>query len=100
MALEGGLMAVEHISGKKVGSVMLYALSTCQWCNKTKQLLRDLGIDFEFVYVDLLEGKEQSETLDMMEKLNPRGSFPTLVIDNKRCIVGFKEDEIRGAFRS
>jgi glutaredoxin-like protein NrdH len=98
MALKGGVMAVEHISGKKVGSVMLYALSTCQWCNKTKQLLRDLGIDFDFVYVDLLEGKEQSEILDTMEKWNPRGSFPTLVIDNKRCIVGFREDEIRGVF--
>ena len=91
-------MTVEHISGKKVGSVMLYALSTCQWCNKTKQLLMDLGIDFDFVYVDLLEGKEQSEILDTMEKSNPRGSFPTLVIDNKRCIVGFQEGQIREVF--
>jgi glutaredoxin len=98
MALKGGLMTFEHISGKKVGSVMLYALSTCQWCNKTKQLLMDLGIDFDFVYVDLLEGKEQSEILDTMEKWNPRGSFPTLVIDNKRCIVGFQEGQIREVF--
>jgi hypothetical protein len=33
-----------------------------------------------------------------MEKWNPKGSFPTLVIDDKRCIVGFREDEIRGVF--
>lgn len=92
-------MTIEHVNGRKVGSVMLYALSTCQWCNKTKQLLKDLGIDFDYVYVDLLEDNEQSDALDAMEKWNPRGSFPTLVIGNKRCIVGFREDEIRGAFR-
>ncbi len=92
-------MTVEHVSGRKVGSVKLYALSTCQWCNKTKQLLRDLGIDFEYVYVDLLEEKEQSETLDAMEKWNPRGSFPTLVIGDKRSIIGYRENEIREAFK-
>ncbi|MGD1003850.1 MAG: glutaredoxin family protein [Methanoregulaceae archaeon] len=99
MALKGTSMTIEHVNGRKVGSVMLYALSTCQWCNKTKQLLKDLGIDFDYVYVDLLEDNEQSDALDAMEKWNPRGSFPTLVIGNKRCIVGFREDEIRGAFR-
>ena len=82
-------MTIEHVNGRKVGSVMLYALSTCQWCNKTKQLLKDLGIDFDYVYVDLLEDNEQSDALDAMEKWNPKGSFPTLVIGNKRCIVGF-----------
>lgn len=100
MALKGTSMTIEHVNGRKVGSVMLYALSTCQWCNKTKQLLKDLGIDFDYVYVDLLEDNEQSDALDAMEKWNPRGSFPTLVIGNKRCIVGFREDEIRGAFRT
>jgi glutaredoxin len=91
-------MVVEHVSGRKAGDVMLYALSTCQWCNKTKQLLKDLGIDFHFVYVDLLDEKGQDRALSDMEKWNPRGSFPTMVIDNKRCIVGFREDEIRGVF--
>jgi glutaredoxin len=91
-------MAVDHVRGRKAGKVMLYALSTCQWCNKTKELLKELGIDFDYVYVDLLDEKEQGEVLDQMEKWNPRGSFPTLVIDNMRCIVGFREDEIREVF--
>ena len=26
---------------------------------------------------------------------NPAASFPTLVVDNKRSIIGFNEDEIR-----
>ena len=30
-------MAVEHVNGNEKGSVMLYALSTCGWCAKTKE---------------------------------------------------------------
>jgi len=91
-------MTVEHVNGRKVGDLMLYALSTCQWCNKTKELLRDLGVDFNFVYVDLLEGKEQDKALLELERWNPRGSFPTLVIGNARCIIGYQESQIREEF--
>ena len=91
-------MAVEHVNGRKVGDLMLYALSTCQWCNKTKELLRDLGVDFDFVYVDMLEGKEQDKALSELERYNARGSFPTLVIDNARCIIGYQESQIRKEF--
>ena len=92
-------MGVEHVSGKKKGTVMLYALSTCGWCKRTKELLRELGVEFDFMYVDLLEGKEQDTAMDTVERLNPSGSFPTLVINDNKCIVGFKEQEIREAFR-
>lgn len=91
-------MAPEHVDGKNKGKVVLYALSTCGWCAKTKDLLRELGIAFEYSYVDLLEGEEQSNAMDQVEKFNPSGSFPTLVIDNRKSIVGFKEKEIREAF--
>ena len=52
-------MAVEHVDGKNKGKVMLYALSTCGWCMKTKDLLRELDVAFDFTFVDLLEDKEQ-----------------------------------------
>ena len=92
-------MGIEHVSGKNKGTVILYALSTCGWCNKTKELLREIGIEFDYTYVDLLEGKEQDEAMNAVERWNPSGSFPTLVINNKKGIVGFKEQEIREEFR-
>jgi glutaredoxin-like protein NrdH len=92
-------MGTEHVSGKKKGTVMLFALSTCGWCKKTKELLREIGVEFDYAYVDLLEGKEQDEAMNTVERFNPSGSFPTLVINNKKGIVGFKELEIREAFR-
>ncbi len=92
-------MVVKHVAGKKVVSVMLYDLSTCVWCNKTKKLLGDLGVEYSYEDVDLLTGKEREQVIEIVKKWNPMCSFPTLVIDNKQCIVGFKEDEIRKALQ-
>ena len=92
-------MVVEHVNGKKMGKVILYALSTCGWCGKTKELLRELGVDFDYIYVDLLEGKEQDDVMNEVEKWNPKGSFPTLVIKDTIGIAGFREAEIREALK-
>ena len=39
---------------------MLYALSTCVWCRRTKQLLDQLGVEYDYVDVDLLEGGDKT----------------------------------------
>jgi glutaredoxin-like protein NrdH len=92
-------MALEHVSGKNVGNVVLYALSTCPWCNKAKQLLKELGVEYYYANVDLLGDEEKSKVMDTVEKWNPSCSFPTLVINDSKCIVGFKDDEIRKALK-
>ena len=38
---------------------MLYALSTCQWCHKTKVLLEELGVAFDYDYIDFLREKNR-----------------------------------------
>jgi glutaredoxin-like protein NrdH len=93
-------MSVVHIPGKNVGHIMLYALSTCGWCAKTKKLLDDLGVDYDFEYVDHLQGEEKGQAVQEIKKWNPSCSFPTLVINDETCIVGYKEDEIRGALKT
>jgi glutaredoxin len=92
-------MAIEHVADKNAGKLMLYALSTCIWCRKTKQLLTDLGVEYDYVFVDLLQGQEKEQTIAMVEKWNPDCSFPTLVVNDSKCIVGFKEKEIREALK-
>jgi glutaredoxin-like protein NrdH len=92
-------MGIEHVSGEKKGKIMLYALSTCGWCAKTKELLRELGVEFDYMYVDLLEDREQDKAMSEIEKWNPKGSFPTLVIRDKKSIIGFREEEIREALK-
>jgi len=90
-------MIMQHIEGQNKGKLVLFALSTCGWCKKTRALIEDLNADYEYVYVDLLKGKERDEVVEMVKKWNPQVSFPTLVINDKKTIVGFKEDEIREA---
>ncbi len=90
-------MVVEHVAGKNKGKIMLYALSTCGWCRKTKELLDKLGLEYSYTYMDLIEGKEKENALKDLKKWNPRYSYPTIVVNDKKCIVGFKEDEIKKA---
>lgn len=91
-------MAVKHVDGSnKKNSVFLYALSTCVWCKKTRSLLEELGVDYDYEYVDLLTGDEQAKAVREIEAVNPQGGFPTMVINKTKVIVGFKPEEISEA---
>ncbi|MCQ8893826.1 MAG: glutaredoxin family protein [Methanolinea sp.] len=92
-------MEMVHVKGRNRGDIRLYALSTCGWCAKTKDLLTTLGVEYRYIFVDLLPQAEMEEVLAEVEKYNPQGSFPTLVIDGSHVIVGFREEEIRKALQ-
>jgi len=92
-------MTVVHIPGKKSRHIVLHALSTCGWCQRTRKLLDDLGVEYDYEYVDLLQGDERERAIKEVSSWNPSGNFPTMVIDNKKCIVGYREDEIREALQ-
>ena len=84
---------------KKDHKVFLYTLTTCGWCKKTRSLLGELGVEYDYTYVDLLPAEEKEKTMKIVEKWNPPCSFPTMVIDNNTCIVGYQEDKIREALK-
>jgi glutaredoxin len=90
-------LTFEHVKGSNKGDVKLYALSTCVWCGKTKDILMELGVEFNYIYVDLLEGDPRQQAIDEVKKYNKNCSFPTLIINNEKANVGFKENEIREA---
>ncbi len=83
-----------RVDGKNKGKIILYALSTCVWCKKTRSLLDELGVEYHYVYVDQLAADETKFTKEEMKKWNPQGSFPTIVINDAACIVGFDENRI------
>lgn len=84
-----------HVEGRVPARIVLYALSTCAWCRKTKRLLQELNLGYDYVDVDLLTGEDSREAKSTVSRWNPGGSYPTLVIDDARCIVGYNEDELR-----
>lgn len=90
-------MDFKHIQGKEGGKIIMYALSTCIWCKKTKRLLDNLGVAYDFVDVDLLGESEKETAKNEIKKWNPKGSFPTLIFNDQTCVVGFDEEKIREA---
>ncbi len=91
---------LQHVEGRNAGHVMFYGLSTCGWCARTKKLLDEIGVDYYFQYVDQLPEEDREKALEEVRQWNPKGSFPTLVIDDKKCIVGYQEEEIQEALKS
>jgi glutaredoxin-like protein NrdH len=75
--------------------VLLYALSTCGWCKKGKQLLRENDIEFEYVDVDLCSDEDYEKIREDIQNRGGRFSFPTIIIDDTILITGFKENQIR-----
>jgi glutaredoxin len=92
------MMKLEHVDGENKGKVVLFALSTCQWCRKTRMLLEELKVEYHYIYVDLTSGSERDEVVNELEKWNPDISFPTIVIDNKDIIIGYEVDKIKAKF--
>jgi glutaredoxin-like protein NrdH len=93
-------MKVEKVSGtNKKHKVMVYALSTCAWCKKTKKYLQDKGIEFEFVDVDLCDEKDLDAIREDLKKRSLGMNFPVVIVDEKNHIVGFHEDKLNEAFK-
>ena len=76
--------------------IKVYALTTCVHCKHAKEFLDEKHIPYACVHVDSLTGEERTAVMDVVRKLNPSLSFPTIVIGNK-VIVGFRRDEIETA---
>ncbi|MFQ6099894.1 MAG: glutaredoxin family protein [Anaerolineae bacterium] len=76
---------------------MFYGLSTCIWCKRTRQFLEDQGVEFDFVYIDLLKGQEREEAVEQVRRWNPAVSFPTIVLDGRQCVVGYNPEKLKEA---
>ncbi|MFP3910394.1 MAG: glutaredoxin family protein [Halobacteriota archaeon] len=88
------------VPGEYRGDVKLYALSTCRWCQKIKQLFRDLGLQYEYTDMDLLLEDEATQSVkEDLQRHNPSCSLPTLVINRKECIVGYDKEKIKKSLK-
>ena len=70
-------------------SVKVYSTTTCPWCIRVKQFLKDSNIDFQNIDVS----SNQQAVDDLMQKSGQMG-VPVLDIDGE-IIVGFDKDRIK-----
>jgi len=73
-------------------TVILYALSTCPWCRKIKDLLTEHGVPFDFIDYDLADEATQRR---IMEELDKEGTslFPFMRIDGE-AVTGYQPDRV------
>ncbi|MDD5712554.1 MAG: glutaredoxin family protein [Smithellaceae bacterium] len=76
--------------------IKLYTLSTCSHCKAAKRFFTDSNMSYECTDVDLLSGEEKAAVMAEVRSLNPRLTFPTIII-GKQVIVGFNENRIKEA---
>ncbi len=88
-------MQINNVKGVKRADILLYTLSTCIWCKKTKQLLKDLGVEYNYIDVDTVTAQEKEKLSVEIEKWNAAVSFPTMVINNKEAILGYQPEDIK-----
>jgi glutaredoxin-like protein NrdH len=88
-------MKYVHQDGKNIAKVVLFALSTCIWCKKTKQLLKDLNIAYDYVDVDLEPREVRHQIKEQLLKWSDNISYPFMIINEERIIKGYEEEEIK-----
>ncbi|HVP40396.1 MAG TPA: glutaredoxin family protein [Candidatus Krumholzibacteriaceae bacterium] len=77
--------------------VLMYALSTCAWCKRTKQFLRNNSVEFEYVDIDLCSEEDKEKIRQDIIRHGGSLSYPTIIVNDKKVITGYDEAEIKEA---
>ncbi|KON27394.1 glutaredoxin [miscellaneous Crenarchaeota group archaeon SMTZ-80] len=71
--------------------IVMYALSTCPWCRKTKQFFKEKNIEFNFIDYDLAGEEEQDKIRNEMSKYG-NVAFPFVKI-GEEVVIGYDPDK-------
>jgi len=72
----------------------IFALSTCGFCRRGMNFLRENEMKFRYVYIDKIDFEKKSKLKkDLQEKFNKRVAFPFLVCNDEKAIVGFVKSD-------
>ena len=72
----------------------VFALSTCGFCRRAMNFLRENEVKFRYVYIDKIDYEKKSKLKkELQEKFNKRVAFPFLVCNDEKAIVGFVKSD-------
>lgn len=77
--------------------VLMYALSTCAWCKMTKKFLKEHEVEYEYVDVDLTSEEDHDKIRQDIMKRGSEPTYPTIIVDDKKVITGFRKDLMKEA---
>ncbi|MCK5736132.1 MAG: glutaredoxin family protein [Spirochaetaceae bacterium] len=81
----------QTIEGKgQAENLTLFSLSTCGFCHSARKYLKDRGLAFQYLELDTIPAEDKTGIKDEFKgKFGRRPSFPTLVINGERFLIGF-----------
>jgi len=72
--------------------VKVLALSTCAFCARGMEFLKNHDIEYKYIYVDRFSKDERKKIAEeFRDKFKQRGLFPTLIVDDEDFQLGFIE---------
>lgn len=79
-----------------MGKITMYGALWCIDCRRSKKLMDELGIDYEYINLD-----EQPEAAEIVEQLNDGlQSIPTIIFPDGRKLVEPSSEELLSALKS
>ncbi|MBT8171525.1 glutaredoxin family protein [Candidatus Bathyarchaeota archaeon] len=75
--------------------VLVYAISTCGWCKKAKNFLKENNVQFEYVDIDLCSNEDKEKIRQEIQSHGGQLVYPTLIIDNKTLLNGAPQDKLK-----
>ena len=76
-------------------NVLMYAISTCIWCKKTKKWLRDQDIEYLYVDVDLCNVEDREKIKKDILTREGQLVYPVIIIDDEILINGFQIEKLK-----
>jgi len=73
---------------------ILMAISTCPRCQRMKKFLEMNNVKATIVDIDLLQADEKRAHMRFLQPINPRLSFPTLIV-GELAVVGEDYDGVK-----
>ena len=72
----------------------VYALSTCAFCKRAMDFLKEQGLSYRYVYLDQLDFDLKREVKqELKTKFENLPVFPVLVIDDEEAMSGFTKEK-------
>lgn len=91
-------MARIKVEGEnKNHDIFIYALSTCGWCKKTKQFLKDNNVEYEYLDVDTTTSEERRAAIKQLRERKVPLGFPVTIVDDETIISGYNPEAFKEA---
>ena len=89
------MQTVKIPGSNNMHNILLYALSTCGWCKRAKQFLKDNDVEYEYIDVDLCSMEDKQKIRQDIQSRGGTLAYPTVIIDNKLLLTGAPQDKLK-----